>query len=539
MNNKIRTEHVSFAIAALVVIVLVRLLSIGMVDLIDPTEGRYAFVAQEMVLSGDWITPKLLLPTGLEPYLGKPPLHFWLTSICMTVFGMDAWVTRLPSFFGWLLIAACTYVFGVRFFSKKIALSAAAILTTSGLLFFLSASCTVDVTFSAWICGALTAFAFAAEKREENRGAGYLFFLFCALAFLTKGPAGLILIGAPIFFWLFSSEARNSFPRLPWLGGVLLFILITAPWFIASELRHPGFLHYFFVQENFLRFVTKDYGDRFGTGHVYPRGSAIWMALVGFLPWSAVYLGVLFYSKGARKLISAPTLWFRFALCWAFSATLFFCFARQLHAAYMIPAFPGMALITAITLEQVALPRIGAVFSALITLALTVTAGLFPVSFFLHGDFSHCVAAAIFIAPCLYLLKNATFSGDHFTSTIRFALALTAVCGAFTPLYARHAGLIKSSREILSTVAPRLAPDERQVGIFSVNAYSFYYYARDWESQLGAPIDPVWMSFDAVAANPPFNLILNKHDLKQVSEETKSRYQEVIDFGKWHWWKRK
>lgn len=45
-------------------------------------------------------------------------------------------------------------------------------------------------------------------------------------------------------------------------------------WFAACELRNPGFLPYFFVNENFLRFITPDYGDAYGNGHVYPRGAA-------------------------------------------------------------------------------------------------------------------------------------------------------------------------------------------------------------------------------------------------------------------------
>jgi hypothetical protein len=40
----------------------------------------------------------------------------------------------------------------------------------------------------------------------------------------------------------------------------LLLLLITAPWFIAVSLANREFFHFFFVQEHFERFLTKQHG---------------------------------------------------------------------------------------------------------------------------------------------------------------------------------------------------------------------------------------------------------------------------------------
>lgn len=523
----------------LAAIVFVRIFTLGMVDLIDPTETRYAFVAQEMILSGDWLTPKLPLPSGLEPYLGKPPLHFWLTAISMTVFGMDAWATRLPSVIAWIAIGLTCYLFAIRFFNWRIAAIASIVQLSGGLIYFLSASCTVDITLSAWVCGALAAFAFATVSDDKKKVSGYLFFLFSALAFLTKGPVGLVIIGAPLFFWLFAKDSRRTFPRLPWIGGTVLFLLIATPWFLACERANPGFLRYFFVQENFLRFISKDYGDRFGTGHVYPRGSAIWMALVGLLPWSAIYVGMLATSKGARKLILSPDLWTRYCLSWLIAPVLFFCFARQLHAAYMIPAFLGFSIIFAVALERVALPKMPELFTRLTQATILLAVGTFPAAIFFSLDATHATLAITAALPSLYLFRKTPPRGELLTEILRFSLALVALYGVTTALFARHAGRIKSSREILTVVAPQLESPDATVGFFSVNAYSFYYYPRDWEVQLGAPIQPKLISVEDLITHPPAHLILNKNDIGRIPAESAQKYQEALSFGKWRWWKLK
>lgn len=77
------------ATLALAIVFCLRVVLLNYPDLVDPTESRYANVAQEMVLDNDWVTPKLSQPEGVVPYLGKPPLHFWLTAACFKIFGVS------------------------------------------------------------------------------------------------------------------------------------------------------------------------------------------------------------------------------------------------------------------------------------------------------------------------------------------------------------------------------------------------------------------------------------------------------------------
>src|SRR5438552_19011981 len=64
---------------------------LGSLPLTDPDEGRYAEIAREMIEGGDWLVPHLF---GM-PYLEKPPLLYWLTSLSFETFGKNEFAARL------------------------------------------------------------------------------------------------------------------------------------------------------------------------------------------------------------------------------------------------------------------------------------------------------------------------------------------------------------------------------------------------------------------------------------------------------------
>ena len=72
-----------------------------------PDEGRYAEIAREMVVTGDWVTPRL---NGIK-YFEKPPLQYWLTGAAFRAFEVDDRTARLPgALAGFLTILIVGYV---------------------------------------------------------------------------------------------------------------------------------------------------------------------------------------------------------------------------------------------------------------------------------------------------------------------------------------------------------------------------------------------------------------------------------------------
>ncbi|MGN6665721.1 MAG: ArnT family glycosyltransferase, partial [Trinickia sp.] len=73
------------AIALLVLaLALVWFVPLGWRHLVPTDEGRYAEMAREMFLTGDWITPRY---NGYK-YFEKPPLQTWMNALTFAWFGI-------------------------------------------------------------------------------------------------------------------------------------------------------------------------------------------------------------------------------------------------------------------------------------------------------------------------------------------------------------------------------------------------------------------------------------------------------------------
>src|ERR1700716_2279285 len=66
---------------------------LGRPPLWEPDEGRYAEIAREMYLSGDYVTPR----DNFVRYFEKPPLVYWAETAAIAVFGANEFAVRLPA----------------------------------------------------------------------------------------------------------------------------------------------------------------------------------------------------------------------------------------------------------------------------------------------------------------------------------------------------------------------------------------------------------------------------------------------------------
>jgi 4-amino-4-deoxy-L-arabinose transferase-like glycosyltransferase len=336
-------------------IVAVRFISLGLYPLIDKTEARYAHIGELMVLSGNWITPQI--DPGV-PFWAKPVLSTWLTAVSLVVFGVNAFAARFSSFLifitcGWLVFALATQQRGRTF-----GLVAACIFASSGLMFYLGGTVMTDPALLLGVTLTMAGYwQCVAEPRDHARLWGYLFFFGVAIGLLSKGPIGAIIPGISIVIWATHQRRwMDSWSRLPWVGGIVLVLVLVVPWYVAAEMRTPGFLRYFIIGEHFERFLVPNWnGDLYGSSRTLPFGTIFLFVFVGALPWSGILIGLLFRKTAredlfSRKLTNDP--WLSYLIYWTLAPLLLFTFARNILMTYAATSVPALALLTAHALWQ-------------------------------------------------------------------------------------------------------------------------------------------------------------------------------------------
>lgn len=331
-------------VAKWLVIILVALIWFmlpGYRDLVEPDEGRYAEIPREMVASGDWVTPRL----NDFKYFEKPALQYWMTAATFKLFGESNATARL-----WVIAAGFSgalwmmFVAG-RLWGREVGYYAFLILSSSLLYVVLGHLLILDMTLSVFMAGALGAVLIAQSRRDSSkqvRNWMLLAWLMTGLAVLSKGLVGIVLPGVAIVIYSLWQRDWALWKHLHLVKGVLLILLVTAPWFVMAENANPGFAEFFFIHEHFDRY----------TSDVHGREEALWyflpVLLLGLFPW---------IGSGIRALIRPGFQWLpqesagfnAVRLLWVYVVFmfLFFSLGRSMLAPYLLPLFPPLALLMA------------------------------------------------------------------------------------------------------------------------------------------------------------------------------------------------
>ncbi|GMR18241.1 MAG: glycosyltransferase family 39 protein [Gammaproteobacteria bacterium] len=329
-------------LTVLIIAILILVGTIGSYPLTDKTEGRYAEIARIMVVTGDWVTPRLEPDV---PFWGKPPLEFWLTATSFKVLGFNEFAARLPSLLLMLLTAGLIFLLGNSRNGPESGLASSAIMITTAISFVSAEMVMTDPALV--FATTLAMMSFWQAVSTNNRWWGYLFFIGIALGLLAKGPLVLVLVLLPITIWAIWLRAWGRIWRsLPWLTGLFLMIVISLPWYLLAESRTPGFLNYFIIGEHIMRFIDSGWnGDLYGSAHSYPKGM-IWLYwLLAALPWSILTIRVVsrWFNKSKKRL--GLDDWRLYLLLWGLTPMLFFSLTSNVLPTYVLPAIPALALI--------------------------------------------------------------------------------------------------------------------------------------------------------------------------------------------------
>ena len=346
-----------------VVAAVVTLHGLGRRPLLD-AEARYALVAQEMLVSGDWIQPRL----DTLPYYEKPPLFYWAIALSYRGFNVNEFAARLPSALAH--VATTLVVFALA--RALLGLDAA---TFAGLVY---AGAVGPVTYARYsfpdgllvLC--LSVSLLGLTQASRGLGGWTLFYLGAAAAGLTKGFLGLVIPLGAIVVYVMVSRDIAIIARLRPVWGAVIVLGLFLPWHVALALRDPAFTHFYVVNEHIYRFLNM----REPVDYVPLSLPAFWSAsLFWFLPWSLVLPGALLWC---RKTPARPTL----ALIWAALVIGFFSLARSRLERYGLPAIPALAVVIAAywhALAEDPRPRAALIAPALLIVAFGVA--ILPITF--------------------------------------------------------------------------------------------------------------------------------------------------------------
>jgi len=315
----------------LIVAVFIMFFQLGSYPLLDPDEPVYAQTAREMLAAGDLLSPRIY---G-DFWYDKPPMYYWLVGAASLVFGMGEFAARFPS--ALLAVAGSVYLYlsVARLISIRAGVFSALILTTSLEYFYLGKAAVTDMTLSFCLMVALLSFI---EKKYLR------FYIFAALAFVTKGPIGLFFPGAIVFLYLMVTNRWKELSKMSVVPGILLFTAVAAPWYLLMIHFHgAAFVDTFLGFHNVTRFTSPEHAS-----------GAVWyyfipVLLVGFFPWTAILFQSLWCSLTTSRRERPILLFF---LSWAAVIFVFFSISATKLVSYILPMFPALAVIAGWYLDQ-------------------------------------------------------------------------------------------------------------------------------------------------------------------------------------------
>jgi 4-amino-4-deoxy-L-arabinose transferase-like glycosyltransferase len=326
--------------------------------LLDDVDTIHAEAAREMVLRHDWVT---LYTDGIR-YLEKAPLMYWGVASSYELFGVSEWSTRLPLMLGVLALLFVTYALGKHAYGGRGGLYASVVLATSLGPYIFTRFEIPDIAVGLWLALSAYFFLLSLEQERPSRWVCWGFAATCALNVLTKSLIGLVFPLGSVFLYLLLTRNLRHILKLRLISSTLVFLTIAAPWHILAALRNPsqgavkGFLWFYFVNEQFLRYLGKRVPAGYDTVPllIFWGLTILWLApWMVFLPQS-LRLVPWRTREWSGKLSRSQRASLFFAI-WAIVTVGFFTFSTR-QEYYTIPAVPALALLVGGWLAKESVP---------------------------------------------------------------------------------------------------------------------------------------------------------------------------------------
>lgn len=336
LNTRASREFWLLALMALLVLGT----GLGMRDPWPSDEPRFALVAKQMVLSGDWLFPH----RGTELYSDKPPMLMWAQAAFYSLFGNWRVAFLLPSLLAALGTLACVYDLGRRLWTRQVGLYAAWALLLAVHFTFQAKKAQIDplvvffITLANYgllrhlLCGPAWRWWmlgwFAAGLGVITKGVG-------VLALLMLAPAAL----ASLLGW---SRVRLHLRDWRFWLGPLAFVLAVLLWLLPMVLAATASAsaeYRAYMDDILFRQTAKRYAQSWD--HHQPwwyflaTMPSMWVPAILALPWAIPAWWRRLRRRDARYLL---------LLGWWLLIVLFFSIPHGKRDVYILPSLPMFCL---------------------------------------------------------------------------------------------------------------------------------------------------------------------------------------------------
>ncbi len=337
--DTITASRIRSAVAILIVTLVAYLPGFNSILPLDRDEPRIALGTKHMVESGDYGDIGFL--DG--PRASRPIGIHWLQAIAVAVVGDGAtspiWVYRLPSLFGAIAAAFLTWWMALAFGRPRAAFLAAMLIAVTPLLVAEAHLAKTDAVFLAAIVlaqGALTRLWLKKAEVPDYRLA-FLFWSALGIAVMVKGLVGPLIIGMTIAVLSVPAGSFGWLRRLAPIAGAIWVAILVAPWFIAIALAGGGTR------------LDGALAEDIAVQQIYDAPPGTFAVL--FYP--------LFGPSGVFVALAIPTILdqirrpvFLFAVAWVVPFWLVVELMPTKLPYYVLPAYPALALVGAIAIDE-------------------------------------------------------------------------------------------------------------------------------------------------------------------------------------------
>jgi 4-amino-4-deoxy-L-arabinose transferase-like glycosyltransferase len=298
-------------------------------------ETFYTVSAMNMIDRAEYLAP---FYAG-EYRFNKPILTYWVAVSAYKLFGASMWSARVP-----ILLLACLTIFTTYRLAlwtlrdSRKALLAAAMLASSPMFFGFSRVAMTEMVLISCTIPAVFMFARMLEDPEHVKRYAALGTALIGLAFMVKGPAGLLPYGAALI--------QSAMPGRPGKKRLLfalvnplnlaIFAAITVPWYAYVATNYPAAF----------------------AGDLGAESQSLWEHSVAgtgkrllSYAWALAIFTFPFFLAGAALMVKTRTRWSPacsfIATCILTHLLTFTLFVGVYKSRYLLPVIPLLSIVLA------------------------------------------------------------------------------------------------------------------------------------------------------------------------------------------------